>query len=447
MKIELEKISKDRIETGIKIPLRKWDKDWQLPDKFKTEKYNAILNINKKKVRVGRLRLLGRMKKEGIRCAKKWYEGSSSRGLDYVVRNGYVWCVLKSNLPLQMEITSKELSTDGNWLYLNVPKNYIGVWYVYGNGRINFFILPKKIELNEVFWETFGVLQGEMLIKGGGVKISNCEPKVINLLLEFFDKNKIIEKYMWDITVSINSKDIQKYKREEVSKEIKKYWADKLNFSINRIRTVYWCDQFSSKLEPNYGEINLWFDNASLRKVIDLFLEFVKKNAAKNRNFAIPFLRGLFAAEGNVSVDKKGRLLELRLSAKKLSDRELYKRICNSINIEAFCEIRHHHVRVYGLINFLKCLGYDILRLHEKKIDVFILKIKNFITVRALYLILESPKTVRQLVNTLELNDYRNLNKNLSRLSIESIVNRKVTKDGYIYSSTKRLKMLLDMLN
>jgi hypothetical protein len=446
MKIELEKILKKKINVGLKIPLRKWSKDWQLPDECRIEKYKTKLNAHRREVEVERFRLLGKMSSIKSAKAKKWYEGSSTRGLEYVIEDGYTWCVFKSNLPLPIEITPSQLSTDGEWLYLSIPSNYIGIWYQYGNGRINFFILPKELKLDEEFEEVFGILQGEMLQKGKEIRISNSEPKIINLLLEFFDENKIIRKDAWDLTVSINSKNISEDQKQQICENIRKYWSTQLSIPPDRIRNIYWYDQFNSTLDPNYGEINLRFNNASLRKVIDFLLEFAKKKALENKNFAIGFLRGLFAAEGSVEISKDGRLLEVRLAAKKLKDRKLYKKICEVAGLQASCEIKHHHVRVHNLTNFFKCLEYDIFKLHAKKKENFILQLKKFVTVRALYYICESPKTVKELVELLKLDDYRNLNKNLSRLTRENIINRVMTKKGYVYFPTKRLEGILHLL-
>jgi len=443
MKLKLEILLNGRLTIGDKIPLRKWEKEWPLPEECRIEKYKTILKNHGKKIEVERYRLIGKMGNLPNSKAKMFYKGNSTRGLPYVTKDGYVWCILKSNFPPQLVVDASSLSTDGEWLYLKVPKNKIGVWRKNRIEKVTFCILPKEIDLTDEFWEVFGILQGEMTQKGRDVSISNTEPLIINLILDFFDKNEIISKNDWNITVSINSKNIPYNQREELSEKIREYWSTKLTIPPEKISNIYWYDQFNSTLEENYGEINLRFENICLRKVIDLLLEFAKKEALKDEKYAIPFLRGLFAAEGNVTSDKSERLLELTLSAKKLEDRKLYKEICEVAGLEATYEIKHHHVLIFGIVNFLKCLKNDIFRLHEKRREKFITNLKNLTTIKALSHILNSPKTVRELVKILKLRDYRNLNKNLSKLVKENLLWREKTKKCFVYYPTKELKSLL----
>jgi hypothetical protein len=447
MKIKIEDLLSRKLNVGNRIPLRKWENEWQLPDECKIERYETNLKIHGKEIKIERYRLLGKMGNSSSIKAKKFYKGLLTRGLPYIIENGCVWCILKSNFSPNIIAKASYLSTDGKWLYLKVPEDKIGVWYKNRLNKINFCIIPKEIDLTDEFWEVFGILQGEMTRKSEDIRVSNTEPLVINLILYFFDRSKLILKDDWNITVSVNSKNIPQNGRDEFSKKIKEYWSAKLNIPPEKITNIFWYDQFNSTLDINYGEINLTFENACLKKVIDLLLEFAKREAVKNKKYAIPFLRGLFAAEGNVTSDKTKRLLEIRLSAKKLEERKLYKRICKVAGLEAVCEIKHHHVRIHGLINFLKCLKNDIFRFHEKRKRKFITCLKNFITIKALYCILECPRGVREIVKILQLKDYRNLNKNLSKLAKENLLYRVKVGRYFVYYPTPELRSLLHLID
>jgi hypothetical protein len=115
--------------------------------------------------------------------------------------------------------------------------------------------------------------------------------------------------------------------------------------------------------------------------------------------------------------------------------------------LEAVCEIKHHHVRIHGLINFLKCLKNDIFRFHEKRKRKFITCLKNFITIKALYCILECPRGVREIVKILQLKDYRNLNKNLSKIAKENLLCRVKVGRHFVYYPTPELKSLLHLID
>jgi len=149
------------------VPLIKWDSNWFIPKELKVEDYVIQKKFKGKIKNILRYRLLGKLEDNKSKLnTKRWYKGDKRRGgLKYVYQGNCTWLILKSNLTTCMDINNINLIFENGWLKLRVPDDYIGVWFIYGNSRINFIVIPRIIVLNELFWETFGILYGEMLRK------------------------------------------------------------------------------------------------------------------------------------------------------------------------------------------------------------------------------------------------------------------------------------------
>ena len=94
-------------------------------------------------------------------------------------------------------------------------------------GRINFTVVPEKLRLNKLFWETFGILIGEMS-RGRVISIANTEPKLLKCVLDFFEVVFSIKKGDWRVEIHINSKGIRNSDKEQIAKKSKLYWRRQL---------------------------------------------------------------------------------------------------------------------------------------------------------------------------------------------------------------------------
>jgi len=426
------------------IPLMQYDQNWGLPDKYKVEGYTTQIKVHKNLVKINRLRLLGRISRNCKKpITKKVYKGGLRRqGLEFCYKNRELWAILKSNWPVTNKNLDLRCLIKNNWVYFVVPKNYIGVWYKYGRGRINFVIIPEKIQLVKEFWETFGILFGEMLRKGRRISIANTSPKVINCILNYFDKSGLIKLDSWRITININGRDIYDNKLT-YERRVKDYWSSVL---LNKeIKAVRWCD-YSSTLNPNLGQINLDCNNRSLTKIIFYLIKYVRKNVLKDKQDSIDFLRGLIAAEGSADKDHSGRLRSVRIASKLKEEREFYHSLLKKVGIKAQLYSTNHFVESSGFSNFILFLKYGLLELNEKRNDSFIKRFSNLLYTKASFLLLNDLLTVPEIVKLLKLNDYRNLNKNLSKITELGYIQRIKTSKGFRYSLSPKFKQLLQPL-
>lgn len=426
------------------IPLLQYDQNWGLPDKYKIEEYTTQINVRKRFIKVNRLRLLGRISKNCEKpITKKIYGGDIRRqGLAFCYRNKELWAVLKSNWPITNKNLDLKCLIKNNWIFFIVPKNYIGVWYKYGRGRINFVIIPEKIQLRREFWETFGILFGEMMRKGRRISVSNTSPRVINCILNYFDKSNLIKLDDWTVTININGRNICDNKLV-YEKKIKDYWSSVLLYC--NIKAVRWCN-YNSTLNPNFGQINLDYNNKSLTKIIFYLIKFIRENVLRNKQDSMDFLRGLIAAEGSVDKDKRNILQDVKIASKLKEEREFYHALLQKINIKSKIYEGNHNIRSGGFQNFILFLEYKLFDLHEKRYQNFIQRFSNLLYIRASLLLFNKSLTVPEIVRLLDPNDYRNLNKNFSKLTKLGYLQRVKTSNGFKYSLSSKFKWLLQPL-
>ena len=122
------------LNVDVEVPLIEYDLNWSLPDIYKVEEYYTKIKIKERDVEIKRYRIIGRLIKNVEKPkTKKWYKGNLIRqGLKFIYRNREIWVILKSNWPENLKNLPLNFNVKNNWLYLIVPKNFIGVWYKYG---------------------------------------------------------------------------------------------------------------------------------------------------------------------------------------------------------------------------------------------------------------------------------------------------------------------------
>ncbi len=435
-RLNLEEYLKNFKEINVsnEIPLIKCDLNYPIPKEIKFEEYKVKLKNHNKEIEIKRYRLIGRIDypKERIK-AKRFYKGDKNRhGLKYIIKNDKVWLVLRENWPSNNLHLRSKVFLKEDYLYFKIPREHIGIWY--NNNLSNeFVILPKYLDLKNSFWEAFGIIIGEMGKKY--IAISNTAPKVINHLIDFFNDSKLINKDSWKFNLTINCRELKNVEENNITS--KQHWTEKLNIDINKIKGPTLYKQFKSNVNPNYGKIEIKFFNKSLKYVIDFLIKFVKENVGNNFNYSTAFLRGLIAAEGCPGKGSKGDngLRTIRIASKVLDERLFYAKVCKNIGLNATVYEKRHNIEIFGIESFIKALKFKLFALNEKRNQVFIERLNNLETIKALKLLKDKSLCVNEIVKKLNSKNYRNINKSFSKLFNCGILKRINKKDvGYVYS-------------
>ncbi len=224
----------------------------------------------------------------------------------------------------------------------------------------------------------------------------------------------MIPKESWNINLAINGKDISLEKRSETLKLAKEYWKNELNITNLSIKNIYWYP-WKSTIKPNYGEIDIRFYNLSLKKVISHLFEFIEKEAIKDKNFALPFLRGLIAAEGGVDY-VNGNIRTIRLASSKKEERKIYFRLFKTLGIKPKLYEGRHNVVVNGIPNFIKCKELNIFRLHKRKNKAFLEAFNDSLSIRLYLLLKKFSLTKKEIIEKLDIRNVKQLDRALMSL-------------------------------
>lgn len=178
------------------------------------------------------------------------------------------------------------------WIWSAVDENLIDVWYEAKRGNYNrkHFVVPRKILLNEQFYEGLGLYlgDGDMNRKDKSHLTYASRDKDIALhALNFLrDCFNVSEK---DITFTVH------YRTENSS--LVQEWAQLLNIAEKKI-----FSRFSNRHKAE--AISIQVNGVVFRKLFEiivektLFFDFLSDVTLRRA-----LLRGLFAAEGNVGID------------------------------------------------------------------------------------------------------------------------------------------------
>lgn len=230
--------------------------------------------------------------------------------------------------------------------------------------------LPEKIVLENVDLEAIGALQGELRKsknKASDVKFTNSNPKLHNIVMEFYKKLGLSENEIsWKISAL----------RKNVSEiEAKKYWLENSRFKKQNFKSFRYSNGKILSKTPKFGTVEMWikkgvknkkFNNTLFFHVLRTLINLSLRRASKNEEISIPILKGLFAAEG--FVDTKSRFCGL--SSKSKLERKLYKKLLKNIGITA----KEHQDAVRftsggfeNPSNFKKLNKFNLLELSKRK--------------------------------------------------------------------------------
>ncbi len=244
--------------------------------------------------------------------------------------------------------------------------NYVNKHTWLGNYNRKAFVLPNTIKIDKNF------IEGISLFLGDG----DYHRKDKNHLT-FASKDKGLIKFFLDflrLYFNIKDRDITLsiiYKKE--NKSLINEWGDYLNIRKDRIFT-----KFSNR--HKYETCGLQVNGVVFRKLFEMIIRTVlekeKFNFIRNKELRIAFLRGIFAAEGNVGVqynDGKHYInqIDFGISTKehKLKNLICYALKLENINYRIYINKERHSltINISNWRNYIKLWKIRIFDLCERK--------------------------------------------------------------------------------
>ena len=220
--------------------------------------------------------------------------------------------------------------------------------------------IKKKLILDDKFFEIIGLYFGD------GINIRNeSGERRVGLANSCLKLQKIWIYFLENLGIGKDKlyAQIQIGKNIDLpSHQIFNYWVGKTQIPFQRF-----CKKINVK-EVNtkkFGLLAANFNNGIFRPIFDNLFDFALDLCNDNKKFNQAFLRGLFAAEGYVFVNKRESLAWLDIPIKDLDRRCFVKNLFQNIGVKSTERgerliITHHK-------NFKICSNFGLANLHPEK--------------------------------------------------------------------------------
>jgi len=275
----------------------------------------------------------------------------------------------------------KNLSVDSD-------QNSIGLSYKI-NGSNNSkreysLVIPRFIQKSEKTFEVLGLLQAEMgKTQNGSIVFPNSEPKIINKVLKWFEKELGINRDTWRWYIAINIKEPCVEERNKIEARIVNYWVKKTEIRLNRShpKRITYRRVEHIKLKNNYfGCLMIEYKNNLFSQIIKRFLKKITYNRIEyeNKKDIRAFMRGIIAGEGTIAYHKKSRHYGVHISATERKEREIYKKCLNKLEINIKIYENYKEMLISKRENNVKLLNQRLMTLHPKKYNKFLNMMKQY---------------------------------------------------------------------
>jgi len=250
--------------------------------------------------------------------------------------------------------------------------------------RKHSLILPKYINKNNETFEVLGLLQAEMgKTNNGSLAFCNNEPKIINKVLKWFEKELELSKddWKWSIAVNIKEPKDKDYKKEVENKLIN-YWLNKSSLKLEKSfqKKVLYRNTKNIRLKKcYYGCLRIEFKNNLFSQIIK---NFVKKTVNGIINLEEKYIRnfmvGILAGESCVEINKKHKTYRIHITANDINERNIYQSCLNQLGIKSKQYNNHKDLIISRRENLVKLLKQRLMTLHLRKYAKFLNMMKQY---------------------------------------------------------------------
>ena len=213
-------------------------------------------------------------------------------------------------------------------LVIEKENKSLRIYYInrYQNNKIKSAkFQPKEANIPELFYFSTKIVELMGLYQGDGqkstnsksyqaVRFSNSIPALIKDCIKFLKLCNVNIKEL-KLYLRVRFKDKKLHSEEEIIN----YWSNALNFPKENIYKIQWVPAKTNKFYK-FGTATVIYGNSSFRLFFDALFNYTKQESIKKEEYAISFLRGLIAADGNVYWKNSNR--EVGIAAKFQKDRD-----------------------------------------------------------------------------------------------------------------------------
>ena len=236
----------------------------------------------------------------------------------------------------------KEFSLENNSDEKDIMLSYcVPVWNSKDNGKKEYALtIPRFINKNKETFEVIGLLQAEMGKTGNGmINFCNCEHKIINKVIKWFDKELEFSPENWKWYIKLNLKEP---KDENVKKPLEErlisYWLDKTKIDLKNKypKAVIYVKETNNKdlKRGNYGTLTIERKKNLFSQIIKNFVKQITNNMPFfEEGMVRAYLSGIIAGEGCVENAKKIKSYRVHISSTNKKERDIYQKCLEKLGI------------------------------------------------------------------------------------------------------------------
>jgi len=233
--------------------------------------------------------------------------------------------------------------------------------------------LRKKIKINKNLLEIVGLYFGDGANSKSGsgnrrVALANSCVYLQRFWIQFLNDLGIKKEQLY-FQIQVGNNNLFS------DAELLSYWKNNLDVDKRRFCNI------SVKKDTktiDYGLIVVNFHNKLFREIFDNIFSFCLNICKRDRSLAASFLRGLFAAEGYVHLNKYGSLAWLDIPVKDNKRRRYVGYLFDYLGIKV--KSTNERILITSYLNFKKCDSINLCDLHPNKLKNFEMGLNHLVT-------------------------------------------------------------------
>lgn len=229
----------------------------------------------------------------------------------------------------------------------------------WGGGRESKKVAVNRFMfLDELFFEGIGLWRGE----GGrkkGIYFGNSDASLLQRFLDFIEQKIGLTRREFKATINIPA-------IPDSEDAVKRRWSNELRIPMQNFTRI--C--IDPRINKEY--VQVYFNSVILAELMKSLYLKSREIILQYPGLCIPFLRGLFAAEGSVILKKSGVLHHITFSSKDDELIQLLEQCLRLVGVEpSSYSIKGMNLQIYGLPNFRRARELGIHTLHPEKFEKF----------------------------------------------------------------------------
>ncbi len=294
-------------------------------------------------------------------------------------------------------LPERVFSSDGNKEFLlnfKYDEIYINLSYTTyessnknGHPQEYSFTIPRYINKNKRTFEVLGLLQAEMgKTQNGCLNFCNSEPRVINIVLDWFEKEIEIPRRLWRWYIKIN---LQEPNYEEFSFELQdslsEYWVNKTGISFDKRypKALTFVKNTKNEVADNEGTLVIEYKRNLLSQVIKNFVRKITYEKILNyeEEFIRGFMRGIIAGEGTIDLWKPDKRYRVYVSVPKNEEKEIYYQCLKKLGINSI-KYKGDKLVISKRQNNIQLLKQRLVTLSPNKYDKFFYMMQQYLNIQ-----------------------------------------------------------------